>query len=122
MHSLSFLNPRSTDLQFGDLGNGIDGGVGQQIGRTVGKVEGLEQGPFAPAELAHMEDGGAGVGIAFIPDQCVQQRPDIRFIPMNTWHQALYMWIYYDKWLEPPVWDFVELLVRSLRESSAEGF
>ena len=64
----------------------------------------------------------AGVGIAFIPDQCVQQRPDIRFIPMNNWHQALYMCIYYDKWLEPPVWDFVELLVRSLRESSAEGF
>ena len=59
----------------------------------------------------------AGVGIAFVPDKCVQIRPDIRFIPIKNWHQALYMCIYYDKWLEPPVWDFVELLVKSLREA-----
>ena len=59
----------------------------------------------------------AGVGIAFIPDKCVQEHPDIRFVPLKNWHQALYMCIYYDKWLEPPVWDFVELLVKSLRES-----
>ena len=57
----------------------------------------------------------AGIGIAFIPDSCVQQRPDIRFIPIRNWHQALYMCIYYDKWLEPPVWEFVELLVKSIR-------
>lgn len=60
----------------------------------------------------------AGVGIAFVPDKCVQIRPDIRFIPIKNWHQALYMCIYYDKWLEPPVWDFVELLVKSIRESA----
>ena len=30
------------------------------------------------------------------------------------------MCILYDKWLEPPVWDFVELLVKSIRESEAE--
>ena len=60
----------------------------------------------------------AEVGIAFIPDKCVQQRPEIRFVPMKNWHQALYMCIYYDKWLEPPVWDFVELLVKSIRESA----
>ena len=59
----------------------------------------------------------AGVGIAFIPDKCLQQRPEIRFVPLQNWHQALYMCIYYDKWLEPPVWDFVELLVRSMRKS-----
>ena len=60
----------------------------------------------------------AEVGIAFLPDKCVQQRPEIRFVPMKNWHQALYMCIYYDKWLEPPVWDFVELLVKSIRESA----
>jgi len=31
------------------------------------------------------------------------------------------MCILYDKWLEPPVWDFVELIVRSLRRASEEG-
>ena len=62
----------------------------------------------------------AGIGIAFIPDSCVQQRPDIRFIPIRNWHQALYMCIYYDKRLEPPVWEFVELLVKSIRENTGE--
>ena len=57
------------------------------------------------------------VGIAFIPDKCLQERPDVRFVPIRNWHQALYMCILYDKWLEPPVWDFVELLVKSIRES-----
>ena len=63
----------------------------------------------------------AGIGIAFIPDKCIQERPGIRFVPLNNWHQALYMCIFYDKWLEPPVWDFVELIVRSLRRASEEG-
>ena len=60
----------------------------------------------------------AGIGIAFIPDSCVQEREDIRFIPIQNWHQALYMCIYYDKWLEPPVWEFVELLVSAIRDSA----
>ena len=38
----------------------------------------------------------AGAGIAFVPDTCVQERPDIRFVPMKNWHQALYMCILYD--------------------------
>ena len=59
----------------------------------------------------------AGVGIAFVPDKCVQERPDVRFVPMKNWHQALYMCILYDKWLEPPVWDFVEIVVKTIRES-----
>ena len=63
----------------------------------------------------------AGVGIAFIPDSCVREQPGIRFVPIRNWHQALYMCIYYDKWLEPPVWDFVELLVRAIRDSSTEN-
>ena len=63
----------------------------------------------------------AGVGISFIPDKCLQDRPDVRFIPIQNWHQALYMCIYYDKWLEPLIWDFVELLVKTIRDSSEES-
>ena len=59
----------------------------------------------------------AGIGIAFIPEGCLQERPGIRYVPLKNWHQALYMCILYDKWLEPPVWDFVEILVKSVRES-----
>ena len=62
----------------------------------------------------------AGIGIAFIPDQCVRPYPGVRFVPMKNWHQALYMCILYDKWLEPPVWDFVEIVVKTLREAAAE--
>lgn len=60
----------------------------------------------------------AGVGIAFIPDKCVQPRSGVRFVPLSNWHQALYMCILYDKWLEPPVWDFIELLITSIRKST----
>ncbi len=60
----------------------------------------------------------AGVGLAFIPASCVQQRQDIRYIPLRNWHQPLYMCILYDKWLDPPIWDFVELLVKNLRASN----
>ncbi len=59
----------------------------------------------------------AGVGIAFLPENCVKPHSEVRFIPMKNWHQALYMCILYDKWLEPPVWEFVETIVRSLREA-----
>ena len=61
----------------------------------------------------------AGVGIAFIPGECVQQRPGIHYVPLKNWHQALYMCILYDKWLEPPVWNFVELIVKSFRAKKA---
>ena len=57
----------------------------------------------------------AGVGICVLSDSCVQPREDIRFIPLHNWHQALYMCILYDKWLEPPVWNFVESLVKDIR-------
>ena len=62
----------------------------------------------------------AGVGIAFIPDSCVQQCPGVRYVPLQNWHQALYMCILYDKWLEPPVWDFVELIVKTVRQTNRE--
>ena len=57
----------------------------------------------------------AGVGITVIPEACIPQREDICCIPVSNWHQALYMCILYDKWLEPPVWTFVEQLVKALR-------
>ena len=62
----------------------------------------------------------AGVGIAFIPDKCVQAQSGVRFVPLKNWHQALYMCILYDKWLEPPVWDFVELIVREVRKTAVQ--
>lgn len=62
----------------------------------------------------------ADIGIAFVPGECAQPRPGIRYIPLRNWHQALYMCILYDKWLEPPVWDFVELIVKVVRQSAAE--
>lgn len=57
----------------------------------------------------------AGMGIAFIPGDCTEDIPGIRYVPLQNWHQALYMCILYDKWLEPPVWDFIEQAVQLLR-------
>ena len=57
----------------------------------------------------------AGVGICVLSDSCAIPRNGIRFIPLRNWHQALYMCILYDKWLEPPVWNFVESLVKDIR-------
>lgn len=62
----------------------------------------------------------AGVGIALISEECVPQREDIRCIPVSNWHQALYMCILYDKWLEPPIWSFVEKLVKVIRSLDRE--
>ena len=63
----------------------------------------------------------AGVGIALLPEACIQNRDDIRCIPVSNWHQALYMCILYDKWLEPPVWAFVERLVKAIRVLQLRG-
>ena len=57
----------------------------------------------------------AGVGISIISEDCIQDREDVCYIPIKNWHQALYMCILYDKWLEPPIWDFVEKLVKAIR-------
>ena len=62
----------------------------------------------------------AGVGICVVPDDCAQPRENIRFLPIENWHQALYMCILYDKWLEPPVWAFVEQLVSVIRKNNPE--
>lgn len=63
----------------------------------------------------------AGVGLCVIADSCVENRERVRFIPLENWHQALYMCILYDKWLEPPVWEFVERLVDVLRRAKDEN-
>ena len=63
----------------------------------------------------------AGVGICVLSTECIQPRQDICFIPLKNWHQALYMCILYDKWLEPPVWDLVEKLVRTIRRQDRQG-
>ena len=62
----------------------------------------------------------AGVGICVVPDDCIQVREDVCFLPIENWHQALYMCILYDKWLEPPVWTFVEQLVKVIRKNNPE--
>ena len=63
----------------------------------------------------------AGVGLCVIADSCVESREKVRFIPLENWHQALYMCILYDKWLEPPVWGFVEQLVNVLRRAGKDA-
>ena len=57
----------------------------------------------------------AGVGVCVFGEDCVQDFSGVCFRPMKNWHQALYLCILYDKWLEPPVWAFVEKLFKILR-------
>ena len=68
---------------------------------------------------AALELVSAGMGICVIPDACIQNREKVVFAPLEHWHQALYMCILYDKWLEPPVWGFVEALVKTIRKEEA---
>ena len=58
----------------------------------------------------------AGVGICVLAADCARDREKIRLLPLKNWHQALYMCILYDKWLEPPIWGFVETLVKVIRK------
>lgn len=60
----------------------------------------------------------AGVGITIIPDECVTKMEGVVFIPLENRHQALYLCIVYDRWLEPPVWDFAENMVKAVRNNS----
>ncbi len=57
----------------------------------------------------------AGFGFCFLPESCVREFDGVKFVPLQNWHQALYMCILYDKWLEPPVWGFCERLVKTFR-------
>ena len=60
----------------------------------------------------------SGLGICVIPDACVRESDDVAYVPLKNWHQALYMCILYDKWLEPPVWGFIEQLVKTIRNNN----
>ena len=62
----------------------------------------------------------AGVGIAFIPDSCVREHENISFVLLENWHQALYMCILYDKWLEPSIWQFRENIMNAIRNAKPE--
>ncbi len=62
----------------------------------------------------------AGVGVSIISNESVQDREDVRCVPLKNWHQALYMCILYDKWLEPPIWGFVEKIVKVIRKQENE--
>ena len=91
---------------FGQWANGIS--ADEQIVCTVNTAQ------------AALDLVGAGVGICVVPDDCVQPRENVRFVPIENWHQALYMCILYDKWLEPPVWTFVEQLVKVIRQNNPD--
>ena len=64
---------------------------------------------------AALELVSQGVGVCVMSVDCIQPRQDVRYVPLDNWHQALYMCILYDKWLEPPVWAFSDMLVKTLR-------
>ena len=57
----------------------------------------------------------SGFGFCYLPESCICPREGVTFVPLQNWHQALYMCILYDKWLEPPVWGFCERLVEVFR-------
>lgn len=58
-----------------------------------------------------------GVGVAFIPEDSLQERPDIAYVRLNNWHHALYMCSLYNKWQPPIIWEFAERLVQAARSS-----
>ncbi len=97
----------STDNSFGQWASGVP--TETHIVCTVNTVQ------------SALDLVAAGVGVALIAEECVPQREDVRCIPVSNWHQALYMCILYDKWLEPPVWNFVEKLVKVLRSLQRES-
>lgn len=68
---------------------------------------------------AAMDLVAAGVGICVLPEECEKNQEDVVFIPLKNWHQALYMCLLYDKWLEPPVWEFLETIVKVIRKSQS---
>lgn len=57
----------------------------------------------------------AGVGLTSVPEECTAPMDGITYIPLENRHQALYSCIVYDRWLSPPVWDFVERVIKSVR-------
>lgn len=56
-----------------------------------------------------------GMGITTVPGECITPLEGIAYIQLKNRHQALYSCIVYDRWLSPPVWDFVERVIKSAR-------
>lgn len=67
----------------------------------------------AQSALALVEQG---VGVCVLSEECATPHSGITYVPIWNWHQALYMCILYDKWLEPLIWEFLEVLVDKLRK------
>ena len=97
---------------------GMEGGFGQWASGAGAEERILCTVNTAQAAMALV---AAGVGLCVLSEDCVQKREDVRFVPVENWHQALYMCILYDKWLEPPVWGFVERLVKVIRKLYPEN-
>lgn len=57
----------------------------------------------------------AGLGITTVPGECIAPVEGLVYIPLENRHQALYSCIVYDRWLSPPVWDFVDKVIKSAR-------
>ena len=79
---------------------------------------GTEEKILGTVNTAHaaLDLVASGLGLCVISEDCVREYPGIQFVPVENWNQALYMCILYDKWLEPPVWGFIEQLIKVLRE------
>lgn len=58
----------------------------------------------------------AGLGITIVPDECTLPMEGITYIPLANRHQALYSCVVYDRWLDPPVWEFVERIIKSAQK------
>ncbi len=56
-----------------------------------------------------------GLGITTVPGECIAPMEGLAYIPLENRHQALYSCIVYDRWLSPPVWDFVDKVIKSAR-------
>ena len=92
--------------------NNVDNSFGQWASGTGADEEIVCSVNTAQAALDLV---AAGVGICLMSEDCLQPRSGVAFVPLKNWHQALYICILYDKWLEPPVWAFVEQLIKVLR-------
>ena len=95
----------------------IEHSFGQWASGTIGEENAVCTVNTAQSALALT---AAGVGLCVVPDVCVRATPGVVFRPLENWHQALYMCILYDKWLEPPVWGFVEQLVKIIRSKAEQ--
>lgn len=52
----------------------------------------------------------AGVGLAVIPGDCTIPIQNVIYVPLENRHQALYLCVMHDRWLDDPVRNFAEQL------------